>query len=228
MNGYGPNYVDPADRIATFDQDGTTWVEHPFYPQGMFAIDRVYELASQHPAWAEKDPFKAALAGGREAMAKLTARDWNELIGVTHAGMTTEQFPVVVRQWLATAKHPRFKRPYTDLVYQPMLEVMGCLRANGFKTFIVTGGGQEFVRAYAQSVYNIPPEQVVGSSILTKFALSGRQTGADPRAEDVFHRRPRRQSGRNQPVHRQTTVRGLRQLRRRPRDAGMDGRRRWR
>jgi hypothetical protein len=166
----GPRYVDPMDRIATFDQDGTTWVEHPLYVQGMFALDRVRELASKHPAWREKEPFKAILAGDRVAMAKFTERDWAAIVAVTHSGMTSDDFHRLVRDWLATAKHPRFERPYTDLVYQPMLEVMDYLRANGFKTFIVTGGGQEFVRTYGPIVYGIPSEQIIGSSVLTKFA----------------------------------------------------------
>ncbi len=164
-----PTYVAPEDRIATFDNDGTLWVEHPLYTQAMFALDRVAELAPQHPEWKEKDPFKAVLAGDREAMAKFSEKDWAIIVAATHAGMTTTEFLVIVREWLAKAKHPRFKRPYTDLVYQPMLEVLAYLRANGFKTYIVTGGGQEFVRVYAEQVYGIPPEQVVGSSIATKY-----------------------------------------------------------
>ena len=159
----------PADRIATFDQDGTLWVEHPLYTQAMFALDRVHELAPKHPEWKTEPPFKAVLANDREAMARFTEQDWAKIIGATHAGMTTEAFLKIVQDWLARAKHPRFKRPYTELVYQPMLEVMQYLRANGFKTYIVTGGGQEFVRVYGEQVYGVPPEQVVGSSIATKY-----------------------------------------------------------
>jgi phosphoglycolate phosphatase-like HAD superfamily hydrolase len=162
-------YVPPEDRIATFDQDGTLWVEHPLYTQAMFALDRVRELAPKHPEWKNKEPFKAVIAGDREAMAKFSESDWEVIVAATHAGMSTEGFLEIVKQWLATAKDPRFKRPYTELVYQPMIEVMDYLRANGFKTYIVTGGGQEFVRVYSKSVYGIPPEQVVGSSILTKY-----------------------------------------------------------
>jgi phosphoglycolate phosphatase-like HAD superfamily hydrolase len=165
----GSKYVDPEDRIATFDQDGTLWVEHPLYTQAMFALDRVHELAAQHPEWKQREPFKAVLANDREAMAKFSDSDWEIVVAATHAGMTTEAFLGIVKQWLATAKDSRFHRPYTELVYQPMLEVMDYLRANGFKTYIVTGGGQEFVRPYSQRVYGIPPEQVVGSSILTKY-----------------------------------------------------------
>jgi phosphoglycolate phosphatase-like HAD superfamily hydrolase len=165
----GPNYVEPEDRITTFDQDGTLWVEHPLYTQAMFALDRVHELAPQHPEWKQREPFKSVLANDREAMAKFSDSDWEIVIAATHAGMTTEAFLEIVKQWLTTAKDPRFHRPYTELVYQPMLEVLDYLRANGFKTYIVTGGGQEFVRPYSQRVYGIPPEQVVGSSILTKY-----------------------------------------------------------
>jgi phosphoglycolate phosphatase-like HAD superfamily hydrolase len=165
----GGKYVDPDDRIATFDQDGTLWVEHPLYSQAMFALARVHELAPQHPEWKQREPFKAVLAGDREAMAKFGESDWEAILAVTHTGMTTAAFEGIVRDWLASAKDPRFHRPYTELVYRPMLEVMDFLRANGFKTYIVTGGGQEFVRVYSQRVYGIPPEQVVGSSIVTKY-----------------------------------------------------------
>jgi len=165
----GTKYVEPQDRIATFDQDGTLWVEHPLYAQAMFALTRVHELAPQHPEWKQREPFKAVLTGDREAMAKFTESDWEIILAATHTGMTTEAFQELVKQWLATAKDPRFHQPYTALVYQPMLELMDYLRANGFRTYIVTGGGQEFVRVYSERVYGIPPEQVVGSSILTKY-----------------------------------------------------------
>ena len=165
----GSNYVEPQDRIATFDQDGTLWVEHPLYAQAMFAIARVHQLAPQHPEWKQREPFKAVLANDREAMAKFSESDWEVIVVATHSGMTSDSFSKIVKQWLATAKDPRFHRPYIDLVYQPMLEVMEYLRANGFKVYIVTGGGQEFVRVYSQRVYGVPPEQVVGSSGLTKY-----------------------------------------------------------
>jgi phosphoglycolate phosphatase-like HAD superfamily hydrolase len=165
----GADFVPPEDRIATFDQDGTLWVSHPLYAQAMFALERVVELAPEHPEWKTKEPFKAVLSGDREAMAKFGEGDWAEIIGATHAGMTTEQFLEIARDWLAKAEHPRFKRPYTGLVYQPMLEVMDYLRESGFRTYIVTGGGQEFVRVYSERVYGVPPEQVVGSSIATKY-----------------------------------------------------------
>ena len=165
----GSKFVEPQDRIATFDQDGTLWVEHPLYTQATFALTRVHELAPQHPEWKQREPFKAVLANERAAMANFSESDWEAILAATHAGMTTEAFQALVKQWLATAKDPRFHQPYTALVYQPMLEVMDYLRANGFKTYIVTGGGQEFVRVYSQNVYDVPPEQVVGSSIMTKY-----------------------------------------------------------
>lgn len=161
--------VPPEKRIATFDNDGTLWVEQPIYTQGIFALDRVKALAPEHPEWTTTEPFKWVLANDRAAMAKFNKEDWARIIAATHAGMTTEAFLEIAKKWLKTAKHPRFQRPYTDLVYQPMLELMTYLRASGFKTYIVTGGGQEFVRAFAEGVYGVPPEQVVGSSIATKY-----------------------------------------------------------
>jgi phosphoserine phosphatase len=169
----GTDFVPPEDRIATFDQDGTLWVEHPLYGQAMFALERVGALAPEHPEWKDQEPFKAVLTGDREAMAKFTEQDWERIIAATHAGMTNDAFQEIVKAWLAKAKDPRFKRPYTELVYQPMLEVMDYLRANGFRTYIVTGGGQEFVRVYSEQVYGVPPEQVVGSSIATKYEYQG-------------------------------------------------------
>src|SRR5271167_243936 len=165
----GGKYVEPDDRIATFDQDGTLWVEHPLYAQAMFALARVHELAPQHPEWIQHQPFKAVLTDDRAAMGRFSESDWEIVLAATHSGMTTEAFVDLVKQWLVTAKDPRFHQPYTELVYQPMLEVMEYLRSNGFRTYIVTGGGQEFVRVYSQQVYGIPSEQVVGSSIVTKY-----------------------------------------------------------
>lgn len=162
-------YVAPANRIATFDQDGTLWVEHPLYTQGIFALDRVKAIASEHPEWKDLEPFKTIIAGNNDVAAQFTEQDWERIIAATHAGMSTDAFLELVRQWLATATHPRFKRPYTELTYQPMLEVMSYLRANSFKTYIVTGGGQEFVRVYSESVYGIPTEQIIGSTIATKY-----------------------------------------------------------
>jgi len=164
-----PKYVEPADRIATFDQDGTLWTEHPLYAQGVFALTRVAEMAPKHPEWKQKEPFKSVLARDNAAMSKFTEGDWMQIVAATHAGMSTEAFQGLVKDWLATAKAPRFDRPFTDLIFQPMLEVMQYLRANGFRTYIVTGGGQEFVRVYSERVYGVPPEQVVGSSIVTTY-----------------------------------------------------------
>ena len=168
-----PKYVEPKDRVATFDQDGTLWKEQPLYSQAMFALDRVGKLAPQHPDWKDKEPFKSVLAGDHAAMGKFTESEWVEILAVTHAGMGTEEFQALVKEWISTAKDARFQRPYTELVYEPMLEVMKYLREKGFKTYIVTGGGQEFVRVYSEQVYGVPPEQVVGSSIVTKYDDSG-------------------------------------------------------
>jgi phosphoglycolate phosphatase-like HAD superfamily hydrolase len=166
-------YVEPADRIATFDQDGTLWTEHPLYGQAAFALARVGEMAATHPEWKQTEPFKTVLARDYAAMSKFTETDWMQIVAVTHAGMSTEAFQGLVKDWLAKARAPRFDRPYTDLVYQPMLEVMQYLRANGFRTYIVTGGGQEFVRVYSEKVYGVPPEHVVGSSIVTRYEDNG-------------------------------------------------------
>jgi phosphoglycolate phosphatase-like HAD superfamily hydrolase len=168
----GTKYVEPEDRIATFDQDGTLWVEHPLYTQAMFALDRIHELAPHHPEWKQREPFKAVLANDLDAMTKFSESDWEAILAVTHTGMSTEAFLEIVKQWIATARDPRFHRLHRELVYQPMLEVMDYLRNNGFKTYIVTGGGQEFVRPYSQSVYGIPSEQVVGSSVVTTYEYS--------------------------------------------------------
>jgi phosphoglycolate phosphatase-like HAD superfamily hydrolase len=166
-----PNFVPVLERIAVFDNDGTLWAEQPMYFQGLFALDRVKALAPQHPEWKTKEPFasllkgdlKTAFAGGERAMM--------EVVMATHAGMSTVEFEKIVQDWLATAKHPKTHKPYTEMVYQPMLELLAYLRANGFKTFIVSGGGVEFMRPWTEKVYGIPPEQVVGSSIKTKFEL---------------------------------------------------------
>jgi phosphoserine phosphatase len=164
-----PTYVEPMDRIATFDDDGTLWVSHPLYTEFVFSLDRLRTLAPQHPEW-KKDPlFRKVLAGGIEAMAKLSGEELGRIYVVTHSGMTMEAFLKMAKEWLATAKHPRYKKLYTELAYLPMLEVLKYLRANGFTTYIVTGGGQEFVRAFAERAYGVPPEQVVGTSLATKY-----------------------------------------------------------
>jgi phosphoglycolate phosphatase-like HAD superfamily hydrolase len=164
-----PSYVPPDDRIAVFDQDGTLWVEHPMYTQVVFCLERVPAVVAAKPSLKNVEPFKTVLSGNREAMAKLTMRDLEKIATATLTGMTVEEFAAEVRKWLETARHPRWNRPYTDLAYQPMLEVLRYLRDNAYKTFIVTGGGQDFVRVYAQQVYGIPPEQVVGTALGTKF-----------------------------------------------------------
>jgi len=171
-------FVSPEERIATFDQDGTLWVEHPMYTQVVYCLERVKSLAEKKPELKNVEPFKTVLSGDREAIAKLSMQDLEKILAATLSGMTVEQFGVEVKGWLATAKHPRFKRPYTELVYQPMLEVMQYLRANGYKTYIVTGGGQDFVRVYSEHVYEIPPEQVVGTAGGIKYGYdkSGRPT----------------------------------------------------
>jgi phosphoglycolate phosphatase-like HAD superfamily hydrolase len=166
-----PDYVPPAERIGTFDNDGTLWAEQPVYFQFQFAVDRVKALSAKHPEWKNQQPFKAVLDGDAKALAALGEKGVLEIIAATHAGMTTQAFAMRVAQWLASARHPRFNQPYDKLVYQPQLELLGYLRANGFKTFIVSGGGVEFMRVFADRAYGIPPEQVVGSSIVTKFEL---------------------------------------------------------
>ncbi|WP_431016415.1 HAD family hydrolase [Bradyrhizobium pachyrhizi] len=166
-----PDFVPAPERIATFDNDGTLWCEQPMYVQLAFALDRVKALSGKHPEWRRKQPFQAVLDNDLASLAKAGEKGLVELIMATHAGMTTAEFEKIASDWIASARHPKFNRPYTDLVYQPMLELLACLRANGFKTFIVSGGGIEFMRPWSERVYGIPPEQVVGSSIKTKFEI---------------------------------------------------------
>ena len=165
----GSDFVPVPQRIATFDNDGTLWSEQPIYFQFAFALDRVKQLAPQHPEWEQEQPFKAVLAGDMKSLASAGEQGLARLLLTTHTGITTDEFSKSVADWLATAKHPRFKRPYTELVYQPMLELLNYLRQSGFKTFIVSGGTVEFMRVFAEKVYGIPPEHVVGSSFVTKF-----------------------------------------------------------
>ncbi len=210
------DFVPPDKRVATFDNDGTLWGEQPLYYQLFFAIDRVKALAPQHPEWKAKEPFasllngdvKAALAGGEQAIL--------EIVMATHAGMTTDEFETIVKDWVATAKHPATGRLYTEMVYQPMIELLGHLRANGFKTFIVSGGGVEFMRAFAETVYGIPPEQVIGSSGVTAFEMRQGTAGARQGTEGRVRRRQNRQADRHQQVHRPPPDPRLRQLGWRP------------
>jgi len=167
----GKDFVPPAERIATFDNDGTLWAEQPLYFQAFFVFDRIKEMAPQHPEWQDKEPFASVLKGDTKGAMADGEHGLMKMVMATHAGMTTEEFEGVVKKWLATARHPVSKRPFTEMVYQPMLELLAYLRANGFKTFIVSGGGVEFMRVWAEEVYGIPPEQVIGSSIKTKFEM---------------------------------------------------------
>jgi len=165
----GADFVPVAERIAAFDNDGTLWAEQPVYFQVAFAFDRIAAMAPQHPEWKTKQPFKGVLDRDMKALAAAGEKGVLQIVAATHTGMTTAEFSKAVLDWTASARHPRFNRPYTELVYQPMLELLVYLRANGFKTFIVSGGGIEFMRPWAERVYGIPPEQVIGSSGVVKF-----------------------------------------------------------
>jgi phosphoglycolate phosphatase-like HAD superfamily hydrolase len=167
----GPQFVRPEERIAVFDNDGTLWSEMPAYFQLSFVFDRLKALAPQHPEWSDQPLYAAVLQGDMKTVAAGGVRGLLELAMITHAGMTTDEFSKIVEEWIATARHPKFNRLYTELIFQPMLELLAYLRAHGFKTFIVSGGGIEFMRVFADKVYGIPPEQVIGSSIVTKFEM---------------------------------------------------------
>ena len=166
-------FVPIPERIAVFDNDGTLWAEQPMYFQLAFALDRVRTMAPEHPEWTTQMPFAAILSGDREALAALTGHDIVEIVTATHSGMTVDEFQAAVEQWLATVRHPRFDVPYTSLAYQPMLELLDYLRANGFKTFIVSGGGIDFMRVFAEDAYGIPPEQTIGSMGALAFEMRG-------------------------------------------------------
>ena len=220
----GAEFVPVPERIATFDNDGTLWTEQPNYIQAIFALDQVKALAARHPDWKVLEPFKYVLEDNRDALAAMGEKGMLEIITATHSGLTTEEFRQVVLDWLATARHPRFKRPYTDLVFQPMLELLAFLRANQFKTFIVSGGGVEFMRAWTDRAYGIPPEQVVGSSGAHQIRAAGaRQARPDKGTQGRVHRRWTGQGRGHQPLHRAASHLRLRQFRRRSADAGMDG-----
>ena len=169
----GPHHVPPAERIAVFDNDGTLWPEQPLYVQLAFALDRVKQLAGDHPEWKTTQPFQAVLEGDLAALGAAGLAGIEQIIGATHAGMTSEEFDKIARDWFAGAEHPRFHRPYTALAYQPMVEVLEHFRANGFKTFVVSGGGIEFMRAISERMYGVPPDQVVGSSGKVRYELRG-------------------------------------------------------
>jgi phosphoglycolate phosphatase-like HAD superfamily hydrolase len=179
-----PKYVPPEDRIATFDQDGTLWVEHPMYTQVMYCLEQVPALVAKKPELKNVEPFKTVLSDNREAMAKLSMKDLEKILAATLSGMTVDEFNAEVTKWIETAKHPRWKRLYIELVYQPMLEVLQYLRANGFKTYIVTGGGQDFVRVYSERVYGIPREQVVGT-------MGGTKYGYDKNGRPILTKEPK-------------------------------------
>jgi phosphoglycolate phosphatase-like HAD superfamily hydrolase len=178
-----PDYVEPAARIATFDNDGTLWVEYPLYTQVMFALDRTRQLAPQHPEWQTTQPFKAVIEGDMATVAASGSDGLIPIVLATHSGMTTDEFAGQVSEWLASARHPKFNRPYTECVYQPQLELLTYLRANGFKTFIVSGGSIEFMRPMTEKTYGIPPEQVVGTSLVTEYEIRN--------GEPVLMRRPK-------------------------------------
>jgi phosphoglycolate phosphatase-like HAD superfamily hydrolase len=167
----GPDYVPPAERIATFDNDGTLWCEKPMYFQALFALDRVKALSDKHPEWKTTEPFKSVLDGNDKELAALGQRALIDVVETTHSGMSVSEFETLVRDWMHTARHPRFKRPYDTCIYQPMVEVLQYLRANDFKTFIVSGGGIDFMRPWVDKAYGIPPEQVVGTSGVVKFEI---------------------------------------------------------
>ena len=226
-NEKSPDFVPVADRIAVFDNDGTLWCEQPMYVQLAFALDRVKTLADQHPEWKGKQPFKAVLENDLQALAATGKRGMTELVGATHAGMTVDEFDALVKKWIATAKHPRYNRPYIECTYRPMTELLACLRANEFKTYIVSGGGIEFMRPWAEQAYGIPPQQVIGSSIKTRYEeRDGKPAIVRLPEIDFIDDKAGKPVGHSE-VHRSAAGAGLRQLRRRLRDAAVrDGRNR--
>ena len=214
-------FVAPEERVAAFDQDGTLWVEHPMYTQVVYCLERVPAVVAKKPELKNVEPFKTVLSGNREAMAKLTLRDLEKILPATLTGMTVDEFQTEAKKWLATARDPRWQRPYTELVYQPMLEVLKLLRANGYKTSIVTGGGQDFVRIYSEQVYGIPPEQVVGTAGGTKFGFDKEGRPELTKEPDLLLRRFCGETRGYPPSHRPPAPRGLRQLDRRSADVGI-------
>jgi hypothetical protein len=217
----GTHFVSPLDRIATFDNDGTLWAEQPNYFQAFFIFDRIRSLAPQHPEWKTREPFASALKGDYARAMTGGEKALDTLLMSTHAGMTTDEFQQDVLNWIHTARHPRFRQPFNKCIYQPMLELMAYLRRNGFKTYMVTGGGIDFVRPWAWQTYGVPPEQVVGSSIQVKYELrAGKPTLLRVPQIDFVDDGPGK-AGRHPQVHRQAADRGVRQLGRGSPDAGM-------
>jgi len=182
----GPDFVPPSERIAVFDNDGTLWVEQPMYVQLAFVLDRLKTLAPEHPEWQQEQPFKAALEGDTATVGDAGLEGLMQLLMATHAGMTSVEFEQIASDWIAQARHPRFERPYTELVYQPMLELLSYLREHGFKTFIVSGGGVAFMRPWTERVYGIPPEQVVGSRIAQEYVVEDGEPALVRKAEIAF------------------------------------------
>lgn len=183
----GPDFVVPMDRIAVFDNDGTLWAEQPVPVQAAFVLDRIRALAPQFPEWHDQQPFKAVLEGDIEGVMAMGMEALVKMVMATHAGITTDEFSTLVQDWITTARHPRFNRPHTQLAYQPMLELLDLLRSNGFKNFIVSGGGIEFMRSFSESLYGIPPEQVIGSSIVTRYTIANGQPVLLREAELTFN-----------------------------------------
>lgn len=217
-------FVPPSERIATFDQDGTLWTEHPIYAQLAYCLSRVPAVVAAKPELKDTEPFKTVLSGNREAIAALPMKDWETILASTLTGMTTDQFQIDVKAWLATAKDPRWKRPYTELTFQPMQELLRFLRDNGYKTYIVTGGGQDFVRVYAESTYGIAPEQVVGS-------IGGVTYGYDANGKPILTKEPKLllnddHAGKPEGIHMLIGRRPY--ISRRQADVGVHEGRRWR
>ncbi len=223
-----PDYVAPSERIAVFDNDGNLWAEQPLYFQLLFALDRVRAMADDHPEWTVTEPFRAILEDDREALAGIGEHELVEIVMATHAGMTIDEFDAIVSDWLATATHPRFGVPYTELVYQPMLELLSYLRDNEFKTFIVSGGGMDMIRAFAERVYGIPPEQVVGSAGDLEFSLvEGVPTLTKTPGINFVDDKAGKPVGHSS-LHRTQAGSGVRQFGWRPADAPVHGARRSR
>ena len=208
----GKDFVAPEERIAAFDNDGTLWSERPYPFQVAFALDRVKALAPQHPEWQDKEPFRSVLAADLKGMLSGGYHGLIAMVAATHSGMTTDEFEAEARQWVATTRHPTTDKLFTEMVFQPMLEPLAYLRANGFKTFIVSGGGIEFMRAFAEVTYGVPPEQVIGSSGKLKFEMPRWATDADQASGDRIGQRQRRKARCHPEIHWPPSDLGLRQF----------------